>query len=268
MLPKGFIFVLLQKGVMNYNNKIKSFYHSILDELYPIRLGKIGLKDKNKENIKFELEDLLDYGVEDFSSDHIKLIEDFIYELPNIKAALDKDILATYDGDPAAVNYNEVILTYPGFYAIAAYRIANFLLKQGVPLIPRAMTEFAKTKTGIDIHPGAEIGASLCIDHGTGVVIGQTAIIGNHVKIYQGVTLGAMSITKKDMKGKRHPTIEDHVIIYAQATILGGETTIGKNSIIGGNVWITKSVAPNSKVYYRDNDNTLSLTNELIRDEN
>lgn len=248
---------------MNYNSIIKQFFHSILDELYPIRLGKYGAVPHGLEIIKLELSELLSFGIEEYERNQDELLNNLMAELPIIKSKLDKDILATFDGDPAAVNKNEVILSYPGFYALAAYRIGHFLLKQNVPLIPRALTEFAKTKTGIDIHPGAEIGASICIDHGTGVVIGETAVIGNFVKIYQGVTLGALSVPKRGVTTKRHPTIEDHVIIYSQATILGGKTVIGKNSIIGGNVWITKSVAPNSKVYYRDNENTLSLKNEI-----
>ena len=248
---------------MNYNAIIKKFYHAVLDHLYPIRLGKYGPNGKSLDSIKIELTELLNFGIEEFKGEQSEVIKNLLIELPFIKSKLDIDILATFDGDPAAINTNEVILTYPGFYAVAAYRIAHFLLNQKVPLIPRALTEFAKSKTGIDIHPGAEIGASICIDHGTGVVIGETAVIGNHVKLYQGVTLGALSAPKRGLHDKRHPTIEDNVIIYAQATILGGKTTIGKNSIIGGNVWITKSVAPNSKVYYRDNENTLSLKNEI-----
>lgn len=141
--------------------------------------------------------------------------------------------------------------TYPGFYAIAAYRMAHQLLKQGVKEIPRIITEHAHSKTGIDIHPAATIGRHFCIDHGTGVVIGETSVIGDHVKIYQGVTLGALSVNKEDASRKRHPTLEDHVVVYAGATILGGETVIGHNSVIGGNVWLTRSVPPLSKIYYQ-----------------
>ena len=148
-----------------------------------------------------------------------------------------------------------MILAYPGFYAAVAYRIAHHLELAKVPLVPRIITEYAHGKTGIDIHPGAQIGEGLCIDHGTGVVIGETTVIGKNVKIYQGVILGALSIDKKDILGQRHPTIEDNVIIYAQATILGGDTTIGHDSIIGGNVWITSSVAPNTKIYYNSTSN-------------
>jgi serine O-acetyltransferase len=144
-----------------------------------------------------------------------------------------------------------VIRTYPGFYAIAAHRIAHCLLLNGVNLIPRIISEHAHRQTGIDIHPGAIIGDHFCIDHGTGIVIGETTTIGNHVKIYQGVTLGGLSVKKEDAEKKRHPTIENHVVIYAGASILGGDTVIGEGSIIGGNVWLTKSVPKNSKVYYQ-----------------
>jgi serine O-acetyltransferase len=162
-----------------------------------------------------------------------------------------QDVDAMYEGDPAAKSKTEILRSYPGFYAIAAYRIANLLHQLGIKLIPRMITEIAHSRTGIDIHPGATIGQYFCIDHGTGVVIGETTVIGNHVKIYQGVTLGALSVDKADADLKRHPTIEDHVVIYAGATILGGRTSIGKNSVIGGNVWLTKSVPANSKVYYQ-----------------
>ena len=154
-------------------------------------------------------------------------------------------------GDPAAKSHAEVIRTYPGFFAIVAYRIAHELESLSVGIIPRIITEYAHSQTGIDIHPGAEIGRYFCIDHGTGVVIGETCNIGDYVKIYQGVTLGALSVAKEDADKKRHPTLEDRVVIYAGATILGGETVIGENSVVGGNVWLTKSIKPNSKVYYQ-----------------
>jgi serine O-acetyltransferase len=156
-----------------------------------------------------------------------------------------------FEGDPAAKSRSEIIRTYPGFYAIAAYRIAHQLHVAGITGIPRIITEHAHSKTGIDIHPAASIGNYFCIDHGTGVVIGETTVIGDHVKIYQGVTLGALSVNKEDAEKKRHPTLEDRVVVYAGATILGGETVIGHDSIIGGNVWITKSVPPNTKIYYQ-----------------
>ena len=171
--------------------------------------------------------------------------------LPDIYAQLQEDVTAIYEGDPASVSREEVIRTYPGFYAIAAYRIAHQLLKLGVPLVPRSITEYAHSKTGIDIHPAASIGSRFCIDHGTGVVIGETTKIGNDVKLYQGVTLGALSVEKELANTKRHPTIGDRVVIYAGATVLGGSTTIGDDSIIGGNVWLTESVPAATQVYYK-----------------
>lgn len=175
----------------------------------------------------------------------------FFDALPQIFDKLNGDVVAMYEGDPAAKSRSEVIQTYPGFYAIAAYRVAHQLHKLGILGIPRIITEHAHSKTGIDIHPSARIGDHFCIDHGTGVVIGETAVIGNHVKIYQGVTLGALSVSKDDAVKKRHPTLEDDVVVYAGATILGGETVIGHHSVVGGNVWLTRSVPPHSKIYYQ-----------------
>ncbi len=177
----------------------------------------------------------------------------FYQEIPKIYELLLMDAEAITKGDPAATNKIEVLRTYPGFYAIAIYRIANIFHSFEVPLIPRILTEYAHEKTGIDIHPGASIGKRFCIDHGTGVVIGGTTIIGDDVKVYQGVTLGALSVKKELAKVKRHPTIEDNVVIYSGATILGGKTVIGKESIIGGNVWLTKSVPSKSRIYYKGN---------------
>ena len=174
--------------------------------------------------------------------------EVFFEKLPKLAEVLDLDAQAALAGDPAAYSREEVIVTYPGFYAVCIYRLAHSLYELGIPLLPRLMTEYAHEKTGIDINPGAKIGESFFLDHGTGVVIGETAIIGKNVKIYQGVTLGALSVKKKLQSIKRHPTIEDDVVIYANATILGGETVIGKGSIIGGNTWIIASVAPGSVV--------------------
>ena len=190
-----------------------------------------------------------------------EVTEHFFSALPHLYDKLQQDVTAMFEGDPAAKSRSEVIRTYPGFYAIAAYRIAHELLVLGVQGIPRIITEHAHSKTGIDIHPGARIGTGFCIDHGTGIVIGETTVIGNHVKLYQGVTLGALSVNKGDAERKRHPTIEDHVVIYAGATILGGETVIGHHSIIGGNVWITRSLEPNSKIYYQSRMHN-EITNE------
>jgi serine O-acetyltransferase len=180
------------------------------------------------------------------------LAEQTVYSLlkaiPGIRLLLNKDIRAALCGDPAATSIEEVILSYPGLEAIIVYRIAHFLHVNGVPLLPRILTEYVHGKTGIDIHPGAEIGESFFIDHGTGVVIGETCVIGNNVTIYQGVTLGALSVRKTLHGKKRHPTIEDDVTIYAGATILGGGTVVGRGSTIGGNAWVTSSVPPESSV--------------------
>jgi len=177
------------------------------------------------------------------------IVESFFEELPAIRRALSLDMQANFRGDPAAKSVEEVILSYPGFQAIVVHRLAHYFWKAQVPLIPRMMSELVHGGTGIDIHPGAEIGESFFIDHGTGVVIGETTVIGKNVKLYQGVTLGALSVKKEEGNKKRHPTIEDDVTIYSNATILGGETVIGRGSIIGGNVWITESVPPNTTVY-------------------
>jgi serine O-acetyltransferase len=181
----------------------------------------------------------------------------FLESLPRIRCLLAKDIRAAYEGDPAAHCIDEIILSYPAVYAIMAYRVAHELYRMEVPLLPRMLTEIAHSKTGVDLHPGAVIGERFFIDHGTGVVVGETTRIGNNVKIYQGVTLGALSFPKDEsgnlIRGqKRHPTIEDDVIIYAGATILGGDTTIGEGSVIGGNVWLTESVPPYSRVVQGD----------------
>ena len=182
--------------------------------------------------------------------DNETVAKEFFESIPELYRLLNTDVHALLDGDPAARNKFEVIRAYPGFYALCFYRIAHGLLKLDVPCLPRILTEYAHSKTGIDIHPGAEIGEHFFIDHGTGIVIGETAQIGNHVKLYQGVTLGALSIDKSMAFTKRHPTVEDHVLIYSGATILGGETVIGHHSIIGGNVWLTKSIPPYSLVYH------------------
>lgn len=184
-------------------------------------------------------------------SERSHLIESFINELPHFHEILLEDARAIFNGDPAARGIDEVIVAYPGFFAIAVYRLANWFTLRTVPLIPRMIAEHAHTMTGIDIHPGATIGRSFVIDHGTGIVIGETTVIHDNVKIYQGVTLGALSVQKSLADTKRHPTIERDVVIYANATILGGETVIGAGSTIGGNVWITKSVPPQSRIYHR-----------------
>lgn len=176
----------------------------------------------------------------------------FIERLPELRALIRLDMRAAYEADPAATGIDEILLTYPGAYAVTVYRLAHALLKEGALIVPRMMTELAHRRTGIDIHPGAEIGHSFFIDHGTGVVIGETTLIGNRVRIYQGVTLGALTVPQGEARPesgtRRHPTIEDDAVIYANATILGGDTIIGKGAVIGGNAFITSSVAPGTKI--------------------
>ena len=178
-----------------------------------------------------------------------RVVPAFAEVLPDVHARLVLDAEAITAGDPAAESTDEVIAAYPGFLAIATYRLAHELYLQEVPLLPRLMAEVAHTRTGIDIHPGATIGRSFCIDHGTGIVIGETAVIGDDVKLYQGVTLGALSVAKSAAGTKRHPTIADRVVIYAGATVLGGDTVIGEDSVVGGNVFLTNSIPAGSIVY-------------------
>lgn len=244
----------------------------ILEVIYP---GYYGRKHLEPSNIDFHIGDLLDSIYSrlteeiyrsvrpacDLSRDlclHCHSIAedqslDLLQRIPELRRQLSEDVQAAYDGDPAAKSADEVIVAYPAIYTISVYRVAHELNRIGVPLLPRMMTEYAHSKTGIDIHPGARIGRGFFIDHGTGVVIGETTMIGDGVKLYQGVTIGALSFAKDEegqvVRGKkRHPTIEDNVVIYAGATILGGETVIGEGSVVGGNVWLTRSVPPHTRV--------------------
>ena len=180
----------------------------------------------------------------------------FFDSIPQVRALVQTDLQAAYDGDPAASGKEEIVYSYPGLFAITVYRLAHVLQELGVPMIPRIMTEYAHSVTGIDIHPGAAIGENFFIDHGTGIVVGETAVIGKGVKIYQGVTLGALSTRGgQSLRGKRrHPTIEDNVTIYAGASILGGDTVIGQNSVIGSNAFITESIAPNTTVTIKNQE--------------
>jgi len=234
---------------------ISNWFNDLLGTLFP-DFSKIRF-DNQKEfelhyaKLKLQLDQILSRNPIRPKSENGYNAELFFDQLPAIHSALEEDVTALFEGDPAAKSRTEVIRTYPGFYATAAHRVAHALYSLGVELIPRIISEHAHGKTGIDIHPGAQIGRFFCIDHGTGVVIGETTIVGDHVKVYQGVTLGALSVDKKDAKTKRHPTIQDHVVIYAGATILGGKTEVGHSSTIGGNVWLTKSTPPFSKIYYQ-----------------
>ena len=213
----------------NRKEAFETLYHLLNKEI------QIALEHAHKEGNAKELSDI------------------FVQMLPDIYYILQTDLQAIYDGDPAAKSKSEILLCYPGFYAILIYRIAHALYTLEIPYIPRIMTEFAHEKTGIDINPGARIGTHFCIDHGTGIVIGETAVLGHHVKLYQGVTIGAKSFEKDEngnpvKSGKRHPNIGNHVTIYANATILGGNTTIGDGSTIGGNTWIIEDVKPNTTI--------------------
>ena len=219
------------------------------------------------ENVKYNLEKQMIYAfrccdkVSDLTHEEKTALakektEAFLRCIPKIQEYLDTDVKATFDGDPAAYNYDEIIYSYPGIYAIMVNRIAHEIYLLDVPLIPRIMTEHAHSLTGIDIHPGATIGRHFCIDHGTGIVIGETTVIGEHVKIYQGVTLGGLSTAAgQKLKGsKRHPTIMDNVTIYSGASILGGETVVGAGTVIGGNVFVTSSVDDNQRVTIKNQE--------------
>ena len=220
--------------------------------LHPCVYGELGSTD-NLASLSAELEK--DIALLCPGRNAAEIVADFVKTIPAVKKLVESDVEAAYEGDPAAMSRMEVVMAYPGLYAVTVHRLAHELYKLKVPVIPRIMSELAHSKTGIDIHPGATIGERFFIDHGTGVVIGETCVIGRNVKLYQGVTLGAKSFTKDPDTGalvkgiKRHPNVEDNVVIYAGATILGGDTTIGHDSEIGGSVWLISSVPPNSRVY-------------------
>ena len=196
------------------------------------------------------------FGDEEITDNAERITFEFLNKLPKIRELIETDVQAAYDGDPAAYNKDEIIYSYPGLYAILVNRLAHELFLLGVPLIPRVMTEHAHSKTGIDIHPGATIGKYFFIDHGTGIVIGETTEIGDNVKIYQGVTLGALSTRggQSLRNKKRHPSIEDNVTIYSGASILGGETVVGKDAVIGGNAFITRSIPAGAKVSIKNQE--------------
>lgn len=237
------------------NKVIAGWAFNLLDLMYPERLTSpkytLGEVKQRFIGLQQELVELLDATKACKECNNQQVAQQFFIGIPELYRIMNTDVAAILNGDPASRSTFEIIRTYPGFLAISLYRIAHALLKQDVPLIPRILTEHAHSLTGIDIHPGAIIGEHLYIDHGTGIVIGETSVIGNYVKLYQGVTLGALSVEKFMANTKRHPTIEDRVIIYAGATILGGETLVGHDCIIGGNVWLTKSVPPGSTVYHQ-----------------
>lgn len=217
----------------------------------PVRFGNERAFRLHYQTNDLKLYTILDTLAKELPATPADIRGSFEAGLPEIYRTLIEDAEAILAGDPAARSLTEVVSTYPGFYALAIHRIAHRLCALGVPLVPRMLSEIAHRETGIEIHPGARIGRRFCIDHGTGIVIGETVEIGNDVKVYQGVTLGALSVAKEMARTKRHPTIQDRVVIYAGATILGGDTVIGEDSIIGGNTWIVKSVPAKSRIYYK-----------------
>jgi serine O-acetyltransferase len=234
---------------------VSNWFNELLGILFP-DFSKHNFTSKREfelhiEKLKLQLDQILSRNPIKSDLDPSDIAQLFFDRLHEVHKSLEEDVTALFEGDPAAKSRTEVIRTYPGFFATAAHRVAHLLYEYKVSLIPRIISEYAHSKTGIDIHPGASIGHSFCIDHGTGVVIGETTVIGDHVKIYQGVTLGALSVEKADAETKRHPTIGDNVVLYAGATILGGETHVGHDSVIGGNVWLTRSVPSYSKIYYK-----------------
>jgi serine O-acetyltransferase len=243
-----------RKEIVPGNEVIASWAQSLTGLLYPeLSISTYSSTEQIEEefkNLENELIQILEATRACRNCNNEEIANSFFKAVPGIYKILNTDIYSLLSGDPAARTEFEVIRAYPGFFALCFYRIAHELLLLNVPLLPRILTEYAHSKTGIDIHPGAVIGDHFFIDHGTGIVIGETAQIGNHVKLYQGVTLGAMSIDKSMGLKKRHPTVEDHVIIYSGATILGGDTVIGHHSIVGGNVWLTKSIPPGTLVYH------------------
>jgi serine O-acetyltransferase len=254
-------------GAVPSNKEIAGWALQVIRLLYPEQSRRLYtyVHQLEAEFMKLESElcELLDVTRGKHCADNEEIAKKFFGGLPELYRLLNTDIQAAFAGDPAAKSEFEVVRAYPGFYAISFYRLAHILCQLGVPLVPRILTEYAHSKTGIDIHPAAQISDHFFIDHGTGVVIGETCVIGRHVKIYQGVTLGAMSVAKNPTNAQRHPTVEDGVVIYAGATILGGHTVIGEGSIIGGNVWLTKSVPPFSKVYHT---HEVSMLKEKIKE--
>jgi serine O-acetyltransferase len=231
-----------------------AFMEDIFEFMFPVEISvssKEEERNDNEKRLKTNLSKIIAplFSNDTIASDH--LAQKFFSEISSLRSMLLSDAELFLASDPAANGLEEIIIAYPGFYAITMYRISHFLLLQGIPILPRLISEIAHSRTGIDIHPGATIGHPFFIDHGTGVVIGETTFIGNFVKIYQGVTLGAMAVKQQTKSVKRHPTIENNVVIYAGACILGGNTVVGHDSIIGGNVWLTNSVAPYSVVTHK-----------------
>ncbi|HEY9534606.1 MAG TPA: serine O-acetyltransferase EpsC [Mucilaginibacter sp.] len=236
------------------NKEVTTWAMQVIRLLFPEQSKKvfisIGQLHDEFDKLQGELLHIMDATKACADGNNKHRVQGFFNSLPELYRILNTDIEAIFNGDPAARSEFEVIRTYPGFFAISFYRLAHSLYEHDVPLIPRILTEYAHSRTGIDIHPAAGIDEYFYIDHGTGIVIGETTRIGKNVKLYQGVTLGALSVAKYMADTKRHPTVEDNVVIYSGATILGGETVVGHDSVIGGNVWLTKSVEPYSRVFH------------------
>ncbi len=251
-----------QKQKPHLRFKLKKKTEQFTEKLFCTLFDADTPVEANLEKLKQDFIDITEMACWDKHATCGKTWYSYVEKLPTILERLNKDARAIVNSDPAALSIEEVYLAYPGFFAIAIYRLAHELYLIGIPLVPRLMTEFAHHRTGVDINPGATIGESFFIDHATGVVIGETAVVKDHVKIYQGVTLGALYVSKELQNTKRHPTVENHVTIYANATILGGETVIGANSIIGGNSWLTESVPPNSIVYHEPE---IRIKNKIIK---
>jgi serine O-acetyltransferase len=234
----------------NLRYRLKSKAETFTDLLFLTLFDIETPVEENLQVLEKQFDDLVNLACWDVEKSCSAVWDNYVERLPVVLEKLNLDADAIASCDPASLSIEEVYMAYPGFYAIAIYRLAHELYKFGFPLVPRLMTEYAHRQTGVDINPGARIGDSFFIDHATGVVIGETAVIKDNVKIYQGVTLGALYVAKNLEKTKRHPTIENNVTIYANATILGGDTVIGENSVIGGNAWLTASVPPNSTVFH------------------
>jgi len=247
---------IIQKIIANKNRprldfSLKDKTEKFTTNLFYTLFDTNACVEKNIEQLEIDFKEIYNLACTLKDGKCSEIWSKFLLKLPEILENLNLDAQELVNNDPASNNIEEVYLAYPGFYVIAIYRFSHELFVLKTPVIPRLMSEYAHSKTGTDIHPGATIGKSFFIDHATGTVIGETCVIKNHVKIYQGVTLGALQVQKSLKNTKRHPTVEDNVTIYANATILGGNTIIGKNSVIGGNVWITESIPENSLVYHK-----------------
>jgi serine O-acetyltransferase len=268
---QDFINKLLEKHTITHEVPSSEQIHEWVLQLQKVLLPEVTeSRLSDRESIKealhktgYELKLLLSKTSACVPENCAEIAAHFMKSLPEIYDILQSDLEAFYIGDPAAKSTYEIVRAYPGYFAVFIYRIAHQLYTSGVALIPRILSEFAHSKTGIDIHPGADIGKSFFIDHGTGVVIGETTKVGDHVKIYQGVTLGALSVSKKLSGVKRHPTVGDHTVIYSGATILGGDTIIGRDCIIGGNVWLTTSVPDGTKVYHTAENKLVKKLNKV-----